>query len=109
MSALSGTPKDATDCGFPPSGHVITIAPDKNAGLSRPRDNLTLGLRDVGRDNYVIKPWHMFRLGEGLYPPRREELEKTFLDGVSDAREFLKKFQLYDEGYDSHPYGAPMY
>eukprot|EP00057_Strongylocentrotus_purpuratus_P012673 XP_011667147.1 PREDICTED: patatin-like phospholipase domain-containing protein 4 [Strongylocentrotus purpuratus] len=109
VSALSGTPKDATDCGFPPSGHVITIAPDKYAGLSRPRDNLTLGLRDVGRDNYVIKPWHMFRMGEGLYPPRREELEKTFLDGVSDAREFLKKFQLYDEGYDSHPYGAPMY
>ena len=60
VSALSGTPKDAADCGFPPSGHVITIAPSKNAGLSKPRDNLTLSLRDVSGDNYVIKPWYMF-------------------------------------------------
>ncbi|XP_041472020.1 patatin-like phospholipase domain-containing protein 4 [Lytechinus variegatus] len=110
VSALpDDTPKDAADSRFPSTGHVIAIAPNKNAGLSRPKDNLTLGLRDVSRDNYVFKPWHMFRLGEGLYPPRREDLEKTFWDGVSDATEFLKKFEMYESGSNSYPQRSTMY
>ncbi|XP_071505021.1 patatin-like phospholipase domain-containing protein 4 [Diadema antillarum] len=109
VTALSGTPRDGADCAFPPAGHVIMVAPNKAAGYAKTPDNLTLGLRDISRENHQAQPQHMFRLGDGLYPPRKEELQKRFLDGVQEAKEFLKKFRMYDEGHDSFPHKSTIY
>ncbi|XP_077995108.1 patatin-like phospholipase domain-containing protein 4 [Glandiceps talaboti] len=93
---------------FPP-GRLITISPNKQAAHQRPQDNLTSFWRDVSRENFDLQPYNMFRVGGALYPPKRERLERYYMDGLEDAKDFLSRYRFYEHNHDTYRIGGGIY
>ncbi|XP_070546812.1 patatin-like phospholipase domain-containing protein 4 isoform X2 [Ptychodera flava] len=93
---------------FPP-GRLITIAPNKQATHQRPQDNITPFWRDISKENFDSQPYNMFRVGDALYPPKRAQLEKYYMDGLEDAKDFLMRYRFYEHNQDTYRVGGPMY
>ncbi|XP_002735864.1 patatin-like phospholipase domain-containing protein 4 [Saccoglossus kowalevskii] len=90
-------------------GRLITIAPNKQATHQRPQDNITPFWRDVSRENFDMKPYNMFRVGDALYPPKKPQLEKYYMDGLQDAKEFLQKYRFFEHNQDTFTIGGAIY
>ena len=71
------------------------------AAHQKPQDNITTEWRDVSNESFQLQPFNMFRVGGALYPPPEGQLKQLFRDGVEDAKGFLSRFGLYEQGMDS--------
>ncbi|XP_072047821.1 patatin-like phospholipase domain-containing protein 4 [Amphiura filiformis] len=95
------------DMDFPP-GRLITVSPDKKFAHAKPQDNITTEWRDVSNESFQLQPFNMYRVSGALYPPPQGQLREQFRDGVEDAKIFLSKFGLYEQGLNSLRNEGPL-